>query len=155
MSAQAKARFLRLLDNVIEIIGTHEIIPAMLFKRLGRLSLYVEHYYIVHARKIILIIEPMFQPASRDITPLWSSTLINCILQRLTSAGLVMDDHYTFVNAFMARYRESTEFLQELAFAWEDRHSPMNCMGFLFVWCQMWHWMTGIEEICAINALSS
>ena len=92
---------------------------------------------MVHARKIILIIEPVFQLCSRDVTPIWSSTLINCMLKRLTSVGLVMEDHYTFVHAFMARYNESIKFLQELALALEDGYSPNHDINLSYLFTNL------------------
>ena len=135
MSSQVKSRYLRIIENAIVCIRTEAIIPAMLFKRLGRLSLYIEQYYVVNSRKIILIVEPIFDPCSRFIMPSWNSTLINCILQRLTITTLVFGENATFVRTFMARYMETTEFLQEFAFAIEDgcsSNQDIN-LSFLFV----------------------
>ena len=35
-------RFNRLIDNAIVVLGTKEIIPAMVFSKIGRMSAYVD-----------------------------------------------------------------------------------------------------------------
>ena len=58
MSQLVKDRFKRLLDTAIVITGTNEIVPAVVFHKLGRLSVYVEHYYLHTERLMILVVEP-------------------------------------------------------------------------------------------------
>ena len=55
MSQLVKDRFTRLLDSAIVVVGTKEIVPAMVFKRIGRYSAYVEHYYMHTPHVIILM----------------------------------------------------------------------------------------------------
>ena len=56
MSKQVLQRFNRMIDNAIIVLVTEEIIPAMVFAKLGRMSVYIEHYYMNTPRMMILII---------------------------------------------------------------------------------------------------
>ena len=55
-----KDRFKHLLDTVIIITGTNPIVPATVFHQIGKLSSYVENYYLHTDRLMVLIIEPIF-----------------------------------------------------------------------------------------------
>ena len=46
MSQVVKNHFNRLVDSAIVVIGTRDIVPAMVFSKIGRYSAYIEHYYI-------------------------------------------------------------------------------------------------------------
>ena len=56
MSQLVKDRFKRLPDTAIVITGTKKVDPAVVFHKLGRLSVYVEHYYLHTKRVMILVI---------------------------------------------------------------------------------------------------
>ena len=102
------------------MLGTKDIIPAMVFAKLGRMSVYIEHYYMHTARMMILIIEPVFIPKCREYTPAWRQRLLDTILLKLASTTLVAGDHYTYIHIFMARHFVSIDLLRKLPLAVEE-----------------------------------
>ena len=120
MSQVVKNHFNRLLDNAIVVVGTRDIVPAMVFSKIGRYSAYIEHYYMHTPRIMILIVEPISKPWNREYMPAWRQELLDHLLLRLASTTLVMGTHYTYVNCFMARYFISIDLLKKLAFALEE-----------------------------------
>ena len=46
MSQLVKDCFTRLLDSAIVVVGTRDIVPAMVFSKIGRYSAYIKHYYM-------------------------------------------------------------------------------------------------------------
>ena len=119
MSQLVKDRFKRLIDTAIVITGTNEIVPAVVFHKLGRLSTYIEHYYLHTERLMVLIVEPITDPRHRYYIPQWRDELLENILLKLASTGLVAGDYYTYVHSFMARYFLDANLLRKLAFALE------------------------------------
>ena len=119
MSQLVLDRFNRLIDNAIVVLGTKDIIPAMVFAKLGRMSVYIEHYYMHTARMMILIIEPVFIPKCREYTPAWRQRLLDTILLILASTTLVAGEH-TYIHTFMARHFVSIDLLRRLALAVEE-----------------------------------
>ena len=117
MSQVVKDRFNRLLDTSIVIVGTKKIIPVVVFHKLGRLSAYVEHYYLHTKRVMILVIEPISDPRHRYYIPQWR---LETILLKLASTALVAGNYYTYVHGFMARYFFDVNLLRKLAFALEE-----------------------------------
>ena len=87
-----KVRFKRLLDTAIVITGTNPIVPAAVFHKMGRLSSYVENYYLHTDRLMVLIIEPITSPKDRFFIPQWGDELLESILLKLASTGLVVGD---------------------------------------------------------------
>ena len=69
MSKLVKDRFKHLLDTAIVITGTNLIVPATVFHKMGRLSSYVENYYLHTDRLMVLIIEPITSPKDRFYIP--------------------------------------------------------------------------------------
>ena len=120
MSQLVKDRFKRLIDTAIVITGTNEIVPAVVFHKLGRLSAYIEHYYLHTERLMVLIVEPITDPKHRFYIPQWRDELLENILLKLASTGLVAGDYYTYVHSFMARYFLDANLLRTLAFALEE-----------------------------------
>ena len=49
-------------DSAIMVVGTKEIIPAMVFAKIGRYSAYIEHYYMHTPNTMTLIVEPISKP---------------------------------------------------------------------------------------------
>ena len=109
-----------MLDTAIVITGTTEIVPAVVFHKLGRLSAYVEHYYLHNERLMILVVESITDPRHRYYIPQWREELLKNILLKLASTGLVAGNYYTYVHSFMARYFLDANLLRKLAFALED-----------------------------------
>ena len=120
MSKLVKDRFKRLLDTAIVITGTNPIVPAAVFHQIGRLSTYVENYYLHTDRVMVLIIEPIFNPKDRFYIPQWRDELLNSILLKLASTGLVVGEYYTYIHSFMARYFLPMDLLKKLAYALEE-----------------------------------
>ena len=120
MSQLVKDRFKRLLDTAIFITGTNKIVPAVVFHKLGRLSAYVEHYYLHTERLMILVVEPITDPRHRYYISQWREELLENILLKLASTGLVAGNYYTYVHSFMARYFFDANLLRKLAFALEE-----------------------------------
>ena len=120
MSQIVKDRFNRLIDTAIVITGTKRIIPAVVFHKLGRLSAYVEHYYLHTKRVMILVIEPISDPRHRYYIPQWREELLENILLKLASTALVAGNYYTYIHSFMARYFFDANLLRKLAFALEE-----------------------------------
>ena len=120
MSQIVKNHFNRLLHNAIVVFGTKEIIPAMVFSKLGRMSSYIEQYYMHTPRMMIMIVEPVSNPQNREYVPVWRERLLDVILLRLASTTLVAGDHYTYMNCFMARYFVDIDLLRKLALALEE-----------------------------------
>ena len=102
------------------VVGTKKIVPAVVFNQIGRLSAYIEYYYMHTSRVMILIVEPVSNPQCRDYIPAWRNRLIECILLPLASTALVAGEYYTYVHSFMARYFVSIDLLRKLAFALEE-----------------------------------
>ena len=123
MSQLVKDRFTRLLDSAIVVVGTKEIVPAMVFKQIGRYSAYVEHYYMHTSHVMILIIEPVSKPWNRAYIPAWREELLDVILCKLASTALVAGEYYTYVHCFMARYFVAIDLLRKLAFALEEGYT--------------------------------
>ena len=46
MSQLVKNPFNRLLDSAIVVVDTKKIIPALVFNEIGRMSAYIEQYYM-------------------------------------------------------------------------------------------------------------
>ena len=120
MSKLVSNRFNRLIDNAIVVLGTEEIIPAIVFSKIGRMSAYVEHYYMHTPRMMILVIEPISNPQCRDYVPAWREKLLETILLKLASTTLVAGEYYSYTNCFMARYFVAIDLLRKLAFALEE-----------------------------------
>ena len=120
MSKLVKDRFKRLLDTAIVITGTNQIVPAAVFHKLGRLSAYVENYYLHTDRVMVLIIEPISSPKDRFYIPQWRDELLESILLKLASTGLVVGEYYTYIHSFMARYFLPMDLLKKLAYALEE-----------------------------------
>ena len=120
MSQLVKDRFKWLIDKAIVITGTNEIVPAVVFHKLGRLSPYIEHYYLHTERLMVLIVKPITDPKHRFYIPQWRDELLETILLKLASTGLVAGDYYTYIHSFMARYFLDTNLLRKLAFALEE-----------------------------------
>ena len=120
MSQVVKDRFNRLLDTSIVIVGTKKIIPVVVFHKLGRLSAYVEHYYLHTNRVMILVVEPISDPKHRDYILQWREELLETILLKLASTALLAGNYYTYVHSFMARYFFDVNLLGKLAFALEE-----------------------------------
>ena len=120
MSQLVLDRFNRLIDNAIVVLGTKEIIPAMVFAKLGRMSVYIEHYYMHTPRMMILIIQPVSIPQCRDYVPTWRQRLLDTILLRLASTTLVTGDYYTYINTFMARHFVAIDLLMKLVLVLEE-----------------------------------
>ena len=104
MSQLVKNCFNRLLDSAIVVIGTRDIVPAMVFSKIGRFSTYIQHYYMHTPCVMILIVEPISKPQNRGYVPAWRGELLETILLKLASTALVAGDYYTYINCFMARY---------------------------------------------------
>ena len=115
-----KDRFKRLLDTAIVITGTNLIVPAAVFYKIGRLSTYIENYYLHTERLMVLIIEPITSPKDRFYIPQWRDELLESILLKLASTGLVVGDYYTYIHSFMARYFLPMDLLRKLAYALEE-----------------------------------
>ena len=120
MSQVAKNRFNRLLDSAIVVVGTRDIVPAMVFSKIGRYSAYIDHYYMHTPHTMILIVEPISKPQNRGYVPAWREELLEVILFKLASTALVAGEYYTYVHCFMARYFASIDLLRKLAFALEE-----------------------------------
>ena len=120
MSQLVLNQFNRLLSNVIVVLGTKKIIPAMVFSKIGRLSAYIEHYYTHSPRMMILIVEPVSNPQCREYVPKWKDELVETILLKLASTALVAGEHYTYIHCFMARYFVDIDLLRKLALALEE-----------------------------------
>ena len=120
MSKLVKDRFKRLLDTAIVITGTNPIVPAAVFHKIGRLSTYVENYYLHTDRVMVLIIEPISSPKDRFYIPQWRDELLESILLKLASTGLVVGEYYTYIHSFMARYFLPMDLLKKLAYALEE-----------------------------------
>ena len=120
MSKLVKDRFKRLLDTAIVITGTNPIVPAALFHKIGRLSTYIENYYLHTDRVMVLIIEPISSPKDRFYIPQWRDELLESILLKLASTGLVVGEYYTYIHSFMARYFLPMDLLKKLAYALEE-----------------------------------
>ena len=71
MSQLVKDRFTRLLDSAIVVVGTRDIVPAMVFSKIGRYSAYIEQYYLHTDRLMVLIVEPITNPQDRFYIPQW------------------------------------------------------------------------------------
>ena len=69
MSKLVKDRFKHLLDTAIVITGTNPIVPAAVFHKIGRLSSYIENYYLHTERLMVLIIEPITSPKDKFYIP--------------------------------------------------------------------------------------
>ena len=121
MSQLVKDRFNRLLDTAIVITGTKKIVPTVVFHKFGRLSAYVEHYYLHAPRVMILIVEPISDPRHRYYIPQWRNELLENILLKLASTALVAGNYYTYIHSFMARYFFDANLLRKLAFALRRR----------------------------------
>ena len=117
MSQVVKSHFNRMLDSAIIIVGTRDIVPAMVFAKIGRYSAYIEHYYMHTPCTMILIVEPTSKPWNRGYVPVWREELLEVILLKLASTALVAGEYYTYVHCFMARYFVSIDLLRKLAFA--------------------------------------
>ena len=89
MSKLVKDRFKHLLDTAIVITGTNPIVPAAVFHKIGRLSTYVENYYLHTDRLMVLITEPITSPKDRFYIPQWRDELLESILLKLASTGLL------------------------------------------------------------------
>ena len=113
-------RFNRLLDSAIVVLGTKEIVPAMVFSKIGRMSAYIEHYYMHTPRMMILIMEPISNPQCREYVPAWREEHLETILLKLASTALVAGEYYTYIHCFMARYFEAIDLLRKLALALEE-----------------------------------
>ena len=109
-----------MVDSAIVVLGTEPIIPAMVFAKIGIYSAYIEHYYMHTDRMMILIVEPVSQPWKREYIPAWRAELLETILLKLASTVLVLKEHHTFVNCFMAKYFVAIEILKKLALALEE-----------------------------------
>ena len=120
MSKLVKDRFKRLLDTAIVITGTNPIVPAAVFHKIGRLSTYVENYYMHTDRVMVLIIEPITSPKDRFYIPQWRDELLESILLKLASTGLVVGEYYTYIHSFMARYFLPMDLLKKLAYVLEE-----------------------------------
>ena len=120
MSKLVKDRFKRLLDTAIVITGTNPIVPAAVFHKIGRLSTYVENYYLHTDRVMVLIIEPISSPKDRFYIPQWRDELLESILLKLSSTGLVVGEYHTYIHSFMARYFLPMDLLKKLAYALEE-----------------------------------
>ena len=120
MSQVVKDRFNRLLDTAIVIVGTKKIVTAVVFHKLGRMSAYIEHYYLHISRVMILVVEPISNPQHRDYIPQWRERLLETILLKLASTALVAGNYYTYVHSFMARYFFDINLLRKLAFVLEE-----------------------------------
>ena len=120
MSKLVKDRFKHLLDTAIVITGTNPIVPAAVFHKIGRLSTYVENYYLHTDRLMVLIIEPITSPKDRFYIPQWRDELLKSILLKLASTGLVVGEYYTYIHSFMARYFLPMDLLRKLAYALEE-----------------------------------
>ena len=120
MSKLVTDRFKRLLDTAIVITGTNPIVPAAVFHKIGRLSTYVENYYLHTDRLMVLIIEPITSPKDRFYIPQWRDELLESILLKLASTGLVVGEYYTYIHSFMARYFLPMDLLKKLAYALEE-----------------------------------
>ena len=120
MSKFVKDRFKHLLDTAIIITGTNPIVPATVFHQIGKLSSYVENYYLHTDRLMVLIIEPIFNPKDRFYIPQWRNELLESMLLKLASTGLVVGDYYTYIHSFMARYFLPMDLLRKLAYALEE-----------------------------------
>ena len=140
MSQLVKSRFNRLIDTAIVITGTNEIVPAVVFHKLGRLSAYIKHYYLPTERLMVLIVEPITDPRHRYYIPQWRDELLESILLKLASTGLVAGNYFTYIHSFMARYFLPMDLLRKLAYALEegltyDEEDPdlnidMSCLFF-------------------------
>ena len=97
MSQVVKDRFNRLLDTAIVIVGTKKIVSAVVFHKLGRMSVYIEHYYLHTSRVMILVVEPISDPKHRIYIPQWRERLLETILLKLASTALVAGNYYTFI----------------------------------------------------------
>ena len=109
-----------MIDTVIVVTGTNKIVPAVVFHKLGRLSAYIKHYYLHSERLMVLIVEPITDPRNRFYIPQWRDELLESILLKLASTGLVAGDYCTYVHSFMARYFLDANLLRKLAFALEE-----------------------------------
>ena len=123
MSQLVKDRFTRLLDSAIVVVGTKEIVPAMVFAQIGSYSAYIEHYYMHTPHVMILIIEPVSKPWNRAYIPAWRGELLDVILCKLASTALVAGSYYTYVHHFRARYFVAIDLLRKLAFALEEGYT--------------------------------
>ena len=83
MSQVVKNCFNRLLDSSIVVIGTRDIVPAMVFSKIGRYSAYIEHYYMHTPHVMILIVESISKPQNRGYVPTWREELLEVILLKL------------------------------------------------------------------------
>ena len=115
MSQLVKDRSKQLIDTAIVVTGTNKIVPAVVFHKLGRLSAYIEHYYLHTERLMVLIVEPITDPKHRFYIPQWRDELLENILLKLASTGLVAGDYYTYVHSFI-----DANLLRKLAFALEE-----------------------------------
>ena len=143
MSQVVKNRFNRLVDSAIVVIGTRDIVPAMVFSKIGRYSAYIEHYYMHTPRVMILIVEHISKPWNREYVPAWREELLDLILLKLASTTLVAGEYYTYVNCFMARYFVSIDLLRKLAFALEegftiDEHDPDLNIDMHYLFKNLW-----------------
>ena len=89
MSQLVKDRFKRLIDTAIVITGTNEIVPAVVFHKLGRLSAYIEHYYLHTERLMVLIVEPITDPQHRFYIPQWRDELLEIFYSSLPVLDLL------------------------------------------------------------------
>ena len=69
---------------------------------------------------MVLIIEPIFNPKDRFYIPQWRNELLESMLLKLASTGLVVGDYYTYIHSFMARYFLPMDLLRKLAYALEE-----------------------------------
>ena len=121
MSQVIKNHFNRLLDSAIVVLGTGDIVPAMVvFSKIGRFSTYIKHYYMHTPHMMILIVEPISKPQNRGYVPAWREELLETILLKLASTALVAGDYYIYINCFMVIYFVSIHLLRKLAFVLEQ-----------------------------------
>ena len=97
MSQLVKDRFTRMLDSAIVVVGTKNIIPALVFAKIGRYSEYIEHYYMHTPNTMILIVEPISKAWNRGYIPAWRGELLEVILLKLASTALVATTHMYIV----------------------------------------------------------
>ena len=102
------------------VLGTRDIVPAMVFSKIGRFSAYIKHYYMHTPRMMILVVKPISKHQNRGYVPAWREELLETILLKLDSTALVAGDYYTYINCFRARYFIAIDLLRKLAFALKE-----------------------------------
>ena len=122
MSHQIASRKIRVEQNCLVIISNTPIVPAMIFKELSGLSIYVQNYYMESPTQMFLDIQTSFNLQLKDHLPGWNDSLVEFILHQFTSQ-IIWDrtlNHAIYTKCYYARHLKDDEFLTELPYLFEE-----------------------------------